>query len=272
MNMTTTFTPLVGSLAVGFLAFSLAGCDSGTSKDTGSSDSGVQSGNGGSGAGGSGAGGGTGAGGTTAGPTDLSMIDDMEDMDGSILAADGRVGAWYTYNDTTGTQVPPAGQPGFTMSAITPPRDASNYAANTTGSGFTTWGAGIGFDLNNGGGDSGAGKQPYDASAYKGITFWAKAGPGGIGNIRLNVQDAQTAPEGNICSKTATKGCNDHRGTSVSLTQDWKQFTFTFDSLKQLGFGMAYPTFQTNKLYAIQFQAGTKVKFDIWLDDIAFYK
>jgi hypothetical protein len=275
----TTFTPLASSLTIGLLAFSLGGCDNGTSNATGSTDSGVQpsgsgggSAGGGTGAGGTSAGG-TGAGGATTGPTDLSMIDDMEDMDGSILAAEGRVGAWYSYNDTTSTtQVPPAGTPGFPMSPITPPRGTSNYAANTTGSGFTTWGAGIGFDLNNGGGDSGAGKQPYDASQYKGITFWAKAGPGGIGNIRMNVQDAQTAPEGGICSTTATKGCNDHRGTSVSLTQDWKQFTFTFDSLKQLGFGMAYPTFQTNKLYAIQFQAGTKVKFDIWLDDIAFYK
>jgi hypothetical protein len=281
----TTFTPLVSSLTIGLLAFSFAGCDNGTSKDTGSSDSGIQpSGSGGggpgggTGAGGTGVGGtgvgGTGAGGTTTGPTDLSMIDDMEDMDGSILAAEGRVGAWYSYNDatTTGTQVPPALQPGFAMSAITPPRGTSTFAANTTGSGFTTWGAGIGFDLNNGGGDSGAGKQPYDASQYKGITFWAKAGPSGIGNIRMNVQDAQTAPDGGICSTTATKGCNDHRGTAVLLTKDWKQFTFTFDSLKQMGFGMAYPTFQTNKLYAIQFQAGAKVTFDFWLDDIAFYK
>ena len=263
----TTFMPLVGSLTIGLLGLSLASCDSGVSNATGSNDSGVQP----SGSGGSGTLGGkdSGGGGGTTGPTDLSMIDDMEDMDGSILAADGRVGAWYTYNDTTGTQVPAAGTPDFQMSALTPPRGASsNYGANTTGSGFTTWGAGIGFDLNN----DGTAKQPYDASQYKGITFWAKAGPTGIKNIRLNVQDAQTAPEGNVCDKTATKGCNDHRGTSLSLTADWKQFTFTFDSLKQLGFGMAYPTFQTNKLFAIQFQAGTKVTFDIWLDDIAFYK
>lgn len=268
MTLSTPFTSLGGSLLAGLFVLSVTGCDNGASDANGGTDPQMQ----GTGSGGDGSTmttGGTGGTTTTAGaPTDISMIDDMEDKNGSILAAEGRVGAWYTYNDTTGMQAPPAGQMGFDMTELTPPRDESTYAANTTGSGFTTWGAGIGFDLNN----DGSAKQPYDASAYKGITFWAKAGTGGIKNIRLNVQDAQTAPEGNICDKTATKGCNDHRGTAVLLTEDWKQFTFAFDALKAIGFGQSFPTFETDKLFAIQFQASQNVKFDIWLDDIAFYK
>jgi hypothetical protein len=268
MTLSTPFTPctsLGASLLASLLVFSITGCDNGASDANGGTDPLTVTGTGGDGSMTSGGTGGTGA---SMAPMDVSMIDDMEDKDGSILAAEGRVGAWYTYNDTTGTQVPPAGQMGFDMTELTPPRDTSTYAANTSGSGFTTWGAGIGFDLNN----DGSAKQPYDASAYKGVTFWAKAGTGGIKNIRMNVQDAQTAPEGGICDKTATKGCNDHRGTAVLLTEEWKQFTFAFDAMKVVGFGQTFPTFQTNKLFAIQFQASQNVKFDIWLDDVAFYK
>src|SRR5687768_14162711 len=38
-----------------------------------------------------------------------AVIDDMEDGDSSIPEADGRVGAWYSYNDGTGMQTPAQG-------------------------------------------------------------------------------------------------------------------------------------------------------------------
>lgn len=196
-----------------------------------------------------------------------SMIDDMEDNDASINAIDGRTGAWYSYNDETAgaTQTPPAKTPGFPM--VPAGRGDSTLAAQTTGSGFTKWGAGIGFDLNN----DGTTKHGYDASQYTGITFWAKAGPDGISTLRVNVQDAQTAPEGAICT-TSAKGCDDHRGSGVALTKEWKQFTLPFASMKQLNFGEQYPTFKTDQLFAIQFQVGANVKFDYYLDDVGFYK
>lgn len=248
----------------GLILLSLtAACDSGSSNNSSSP--------GDSGLGTMGSGGTSGADAPSTGPTTVvaSMIDDMEDNDGSINTLDGRVGAWYSYNDETaaGTQTPPAKTAGFPMAALDPPRGDSHFAAETTGSGFTTWGAGIGFDLNN----DGTTKHPYDASAYRGIAFWAKAGPDGIGAVRVNVQDVQTAPEGGVCDKTATKGCNDHRGSNISLTKDWKQFTLPFDKMKQIGFGMAYPDFKTDQLFAIQFQVGANVKFDFYLDDIGFY-
>ncbi len=51
----------------------------------------------------------------------------------------------------------------------------SAFAAETFGSGFGVWGAGMGFDFNNVGGV----KSAYDGAKYKGITFWAKAGSQG---------------------------------------------------------------------------------------------
>lgn len=209
-----------------------------------------------------------------AGPTNIDMIDDMEDGDGSIITTNGRVGAWYAYNDladgkdTTGTQTPAAMTPGFPMASIDPPRDQSTKAAETKGGGFTGWGAGIGFDLNN----DGTSKHPYDASQYTGITFFARSTATGPGSLRVNVQDAQTAPEGGICDPKAAKGCNDHRGSSVTLTSDWKQYTLPFAAMKTLNFGQQFPTFMTDKLFAIQFQVGVNVNFDFWIDDIAFYK
>jgi hypothetical protein len=244
-----------GTLAALALSLScLAGCDSGA----GSSGNGVTTGTQG----------GPSTGNPAPAPTDLSMIDDMEDGNGSILSADGRQGAWYTYNDGTGTQVPAAMTAGYMMSAITPPRAASTMAAETTGMGFTVWGSGFGFDLNN----DGTMKQPYDASTYTGVTFWAKAGSGSVTSVRMNVQDAQTAPEGGVCMPSVMNSCNDHRGATVNLTTDWQQFTFTFASMTQQGWGEKFATFETDKLYAIQFQTGTMATFDLWVDDIAFYK
>ena len=86
------------------------------------------------------------AGGGESGPVSGDLVDDLEDGDDAILDDGGRRGGWYTFNDETdGTQSPPG--TGFVPS----PGGAgdSAYAAGTSGGGFTEWGAGMGFDLNN---------------------------------------------------------------------------------------------------------------------------
>jgi hypothetical protein len=180
----------------------------------------------GTGTGGTGGAAGTGDTADSGGPGMVDMIDDMEDNDGSIANVNGRVGAWYTYNDETktATQVPKQGDP-FTMTAGG--RDGSGYAANTHGSGFSVWGAGFGFNLKDpGDGDGGSAKSSYDASAYGGIAFWAKAGPGSDKGLRVNVSNKDTDPAGAICAP-ADK-CNDHFGNPVTLTGDWARYTLPF--------------------------------------------
>src|SRR5262245_17096935 len=88
-------------------------------------------------------GGTSGAGGSAGGGAKQELIDDMEDGDGSIVTASGRIGAWYSYNDasTTGMQKPQAMTP-FMME--TGGRDGKGFAAATSGAGFTVWGAGFG--------------------------------------------------------------------------------------------------------------------------------
>lgn len=265
------FLRCVGFLVAGLVAAAAAGCDEGSS-GSGKGGDGTGGSDGGSGAsdttsssnGGTGGSSSTSSGGSSA---KLSMIDDMEDGDGSILAADGRKGAWYTYNDETAaaTQDPAVGLP-FEMTPINPPRGQSAFAANTKGSGFMTWGSGFGFDLSN----DGTAKAAYDASKYSGISFWARIGAGATGSVRLNIGDKNTTPEGGVCDPAA---CSDDFGKDIVLTADWQKFDIKFAEMTQVGWSMVLlPEIQKSALFAVHFQTGVDKTFDIWVDDIAFFE
>lgn len=252
-------------------AVSLMACDSGGDGSDGPAGTAGTSSSGGSGgSSGSGGSGGSsgGSGGSTSGPS-VDMIDDMEDGDGSILASSGRVGAWYTANDASGTQTPAEGGD-FTMSAIDPPRNGSSFAANSSGSDFTGWGALLGFDLSN---DGSAEKAPYNAAGYRGISFWARAGEGSTKQLRVKLPDSNTSPEGGVCDDTIDEGetaCFDDFGASVTLSRDWQQYNLEFDALAQEGYGLQADSVQTDAIYSIQFQVGAGDAFDIWIDDVGF--
>lgn len=255
---------LVAALAVA--AFS--GCDEGKGGGTGGSDGGSSDGGTGNTTNpGTGGAGNTMSTGGQPPAGDLSMIDDMEDADGSILATEGRKGAWYTYNDETpgATQMPEVMTP-FEMAPINPPRGQSAFAARTNGSGFTTWGSGFGFDFSN----DGVAKGAYDASAYKGISFWVKVGAGATGSIRVNLGDKNTTPEGGVC---ATGKCSDDFGKDIVATEEWKRFDILFSDMAQVGWSMVLlPSVEKSALYALHFQTGVDKTFDIWIDDVAFIK
>jgi hypothetical protein len=198
----------------------------------------------------------------------LEAIDDMATNSGSILPSHGRVGAWYTYNDATAGATEMPGVP-FTKTALNPPRDTANFAARMQGSGFTLWGAGEGFNLDDpGNGEGGSAKIAYDASAYTGIAFWAKAGSGSTTSLRVNVSDKDTDPAGGVCMPVSK--CNDHFGATLPLSTQWRQFVLPFSELKQAGWGMPAPSFDPAHLYACQFQVVAGATFDIWIADIYF--
>ena len=186
-------------------------------------------------------------------PPEEWLIDDFEDGDGWIAELDGRTGPWFVFNDGTGSQTPSG-----TFAPATPGR-SSNYAARTTGSGFTSWGAGIGFELNG----DGSTKDVYDAGHTLGVTFWARAES--AVNVRFGVADVNTDPEGGVCSN-----CFDHFGIDIGLTTSWQQYTFTWGQLQQQGWGDQFGVIDPTQLYVMQFQVGPNVSFDVWLDDIAF--
>src|SRR5262245_41289555 len=98
----TLFLRSLGVLISGLSVLALYACDEGGTG--GSGGTGSNSASSGQGSTSSGM---TGSSSSSGGNLTLSMIDDMEDMNGSILMMDGRQGAWYSYNDTSGMQTPP---------------------------------------------------------------------------------------------------------------------------------------------------------------------
>jgi hypothetical protein len=204
-------------------------------------------------------------------PTE-SLIDDMEDADDAILAVDGRRGAWFVLNDGTpgGVQVPAMGTP-FTMTAIPGGRGTSMYAVHTSGHGFTTWSALIGFWVNK---LPSAYKQLYDASRWNAITFWAKTSGADASTfsaaVRVQFPDKDTDPDGQVCTADGSLGCSDHFGKTILLTTDWQKYTIRFSSLQQAGFGAPAPSFDAAHLYGVEFQFPLGSTFDCWIDDIAF--
>src|SRR5690606_22911079 len=190
-------------------------------------------------------------------PGPAVLIDDFEDGDGAIVEHEGRRGAWLTYNDgSSGGAQSPA--PGFSLVPAMPGRDSAS-AARMTGSGCTSWGAGIGVDLNH----DGSSKLPYDATAYAGITFWARAST--ATNIRFNIADANTDPDGGVCSN-----CFDHFGVNLTVGPGWQRYTFAWSQLQQEGWGEARPRLDVAQLFALHFQVRPNQSFDLWLDDVAF--
>ncbi|HTN83782.1 MAG TPA: hypothetical protein VL242_08855 [Sorangium sp.] len=213
----------------------------------------------------SGAGGAGGAGEPDAGaepPPCTTLLDDLEDGDGAIVRCKDRVGNWYTYNDGTrgGTQSPLPGRP---FVPVSPGHEPSMYAAHVAGSGFVTRGAGMGFDLNLA---PGGAKLSYDASAYSGLTFWAKATA--PTHIYVNFPDRNTDLEGGVC---AGSGCGDHFGEGLDITTEWAQYTVMFAALSTDGWGVPAPAaFDAAHAYSVEFHTAKSTVFDMSVDDIAF--
>jgi hypothetical protein len=138
------------------------------------------------------------------------------------------------------------------------------------GSGFATWGAGMGFNFNDpGNGEGGSNMMTYDASAYSGLMFWARVGSASTASIRLNISDKQTDPAGGICAPMAK--CSDDFGVALTLTTDWQAYTVKFSDLAQEGWGQAVATgFDAKNVYAVHFQVTKGSTFDVWVDDLYF--
>jgi hypothetical protein len=200
------------------------------------------------------------------------LIDDLEDGDNTIRPLGKRVGYWYTFNDgTTGAVQVPAPKDLFKGTA--PGSTATPmFAAITSGPAFTKYGAGMGFDFNN----TAAKSCPYNASAYTGIKFWAKANAGNMALMALTamIKIPATTPS-TSSSGTCTAMCEDHYSLKPApvLTTTWTQYTITFASATTFGqnnFGTPV-AFDKSKIIAMQFQVAKDFAFDFSVDDITFY-
>jgi hypothetical protein len=225
---------------------------------------------------------GSGTGGTPidAGPLgckDPKIIDDFEDGDAVICPSGGRVGVWVNDNDHSGVQLPSP----FLPSGLVPARGDSTRAAHTTGSGFTIWGGGISAGLNKSL-EANSVAAPYDASAYRAITFWVRGAPGT--QLAVGFQTASTVPvsEGGRCIETCpdpqtgcTPNCyNAFRRVITIPTNDngsWKQQVISLNGIDLTQWAITGQTFDPKELIAIFFAAvAPPASFEFWIDDVAF--
>jgi hypothetical protein len=193
------------------------------------------------------------------------LIDDMEDGNNFIPAVDGRRGTWSVGNDATKDSEQTPGNP-FVMTMIPSGRGTSSYAAHTAGHGFTGWGAVMLVTLNQLNNDP---KQAYDASRCVGVTFWAKVGEGAASTFKIRIADADTLPEGKVCSGT---GCNDHHQILATWSTTWTKYTYLFSDMRQEGWGAPQKPFDAAHIYDVEFQTSETTPFDLWIDDLAFVK
>jgi endoglucanase len=189
-----------------------------------------------------------------------ALIEDAEDADDQLPAREGRKGYWYTFKDDKGTEVLP--RDGHFVPASGGVGESS-YALRVHGktapSGEVYAGFGVNFY------DP---KQPYDASRYDGVSFLAKKAPNTVGSIRVKLPDANTDPDGKVCSD-----CYNDFGLGFELTDEWTRYTVKFTDLKQeQGWGTPRPeTVAANAVFGLQWQVSTpNAEFDVWFDDIRF--
>jgi hypothetical protein len=188
------------------------------------------------------------------------LIDDYEDRNLNISTAGGRIGAWYPYGDGTG--VISAAE----VTTIPGKRGTASLAAfHTKGSGFLSWGSGIGTDLSNAGGSQSS-KRPYDASAYAGVTFWARAEV--TTTVTLVLPDENTDPAGMLCTV-----CDHHWLRDLQVGPIWQRYTVLFSELiLEAGGDPAPATFAPGGMISVQFRFRPGNEYDVWIDDLAFVR
>jgi hypothetical protein len=195
---------------------------------------------------------------------EAAFIDDFEKEDvGGDATKPG--GGWYGFND-----VAPSG-----TNPIQPLRAAGGavttaFAGHYSGTGAKTpvaGGYGVGLEYNVGIAKD-ISQYCVDASAYQGVSFWAKAG-GTNKTIAVGfvVPSQNQVKNGGDCPDDApAANCNNYPQKNITLTDTWAQYTVDFVGPK----GTKGATVVAGKVQQVLFLAPT-ADWDIWVDELAFY-
>jgi hypothetical protein len=273
----------------------------------------------GSPAGGSGSGGNSGSGGMNVNcinsPADL--ISDFTNGDTGVKPLDMREGGFYTYGDDSERS-------GMPLAILDPAEGSSATTDDSVGgecsgagsfrvkaTGFKIWGAATGTNFGPGAGKSSTGmnlKGFYDASKYKGISFWAKASSE-VNGIQVSFPDSYTDgyadptmfdknPDVLMCTYGASQtncspflvkfGNPDYpKYMDKKFDTTWRRFDVMFEDAQQdkdnkpgyLLTTIGHVDLKHLTAFAVQVNAihnmdGTVTAndFEIWLDDIYFIK
>ena len=243
--------------------------------------------------------------------TDALLIDDMM---APMTDGPGTGGFWYTYSNRTlpttcPTTIPTPAPPG----SINPPEGSpfpptegdptgSPGMRECVGGGEITWGAGFGFNLFDGTeacsagplascaqrdadssssvvGESGAAvslaPRPFDASAHKGITFWAKSNASSLVHVNVQFGEKRTSPWGGFCDPCSADGamaCTDDYLIAESFTANWKEFSIHWTDLKTQNWSkqdLPSGGFDPSTLYSVHFQLPTNSGIPLANFDVA---
>lgn len=188
------------------------------------------------------------------------IIEDAENGDSQAVIAGGRGGYLYTFVDDKGSSVDP-GPEAFAPSPGGPAdsRFMIRVAGKLEAGGDNYAGVGLSFT------DP---KAPYDASAYQGISFFARAEAGTDPHLRVKLPDTATDPDGETC-----KECYNDFGVDFAVDEEWTRYVVRWSDLAQnTGWGDPRPSgLNTAAVYGVQWQMSTPgSNFDIQIDDVAF--
>lgn len=233
--------------------------------------------------------------------------------DAGLYQADGRRGGWYVYGDTVGTLDPPNTSPYPIDMAVGNPNCSGKGSLRVKGTGFAEWGAATGTDFKPretiDGGTLSV-KGVYDASKYRGISFWAKAAAP-VKYVMVKFLDPYTdrdspLPMDDWCVYTAGSAYNcspyvvkfgdmpppDAGATrfpgyvNAQIDTTWKRFEVLFVDTRQdpgnPGLKSPGDVLQVSQLMGMAIQVNADYNtdppnvlandFEIWIDDVAFIK
>jgi hypothetical protein len=206
---------------------------------------------------------------------DVLMIDDMEDGDDYICETAGRHGPWFTIGDGSGTLEPVAASK-FVPADIPGGRGQSHKAAHMRGSGFTGWGAQMGFNLDL----VNLVAEPYNTGDVSGLKFWMKSN---ARVVKLFVKTEATTPasRGGPCMDTAeTFNCDNDFAFPMTVPDPdhWVEYEVPYSALLQ-GFISTdsdenliagSSVFSPAQITTITFGVQGPDPFDVWIDDVSF--
>ena len=110
-----------------------------------------------------------------------------------------------------------------------------------------------------------SGTQFFDASAFRGITFSARASA--PIQIRVKVPDRATTTAGKLCLV-----CSDHFAATLDLTPSFRSWFVPFSALRQTGSGDPRPALSTTALFGFEFTSSRGAAFEIFIDDLNFLR
>ncbi len=190
-----------------------------------------------------------------------AFIDDFEKMNADATTASA---AWYGFNDIT--------MPNSVQILRAPGGAAGTaFGGHYAGMGAKTpvaGGYGVGVEINVGV-DKSIMQFCVDASAFQGVSFWAKAASSTNAKISAGfvVPSQNQVMNGGDCPDTAPAAkCNNYPQKDFTLTTEWTNYTVDFSAVT----GSTGAKVVGGKIQQVLWLAPT-TDWDFSLDEVAFY-